>query len=221
MKQRFRLYRRGKSERYYIHDDLTGKQESLHTSDRTAAIRLLHAKNEAVLQPAMNMQIAQIYLQHGDPALSRRTWQHVMEQIISTKTDNTRERWEYAIEDKAFDLIRHRKLIETSSEHFLDVLNNGSLSTNVYLRRVHNYAVGMHWLPWPVLPKLHWPSVQYKEKRAITFEEHQKIIDREHNPATRAFYQVLWHLGGSWAHPRPRPFADSPGFGVHEPADRS
>jgi hypothetical protein len=37
MKQRFRLYRRGKSERYYIHDDLTGKQESLHTNDRPAA----------------------------------------------------------------------------------------------------------------------------------------------------------------------------------------
>jgi hypothetical protein len=57
--------------------------------------------------------------------------------------------------------------------------------------------MGMHWLPWPVLPKLLWPPVQYKEKRAITFEEHQKTINREHNPVTRAFYQLLWHLGGS------------------------
>ena len=93
--------------------------------------------------------------------------------------------------------IRHRKLIETSSEHFLDVLNKGSVSTNVYLRRAHNFAMGMHWLPWPVLPKLHWPPVKYKDKRAITFEEHQKIINREHNPATRAYFQLLWHLGGS------------------------
>lgn len=45
--------------------------------------------------------------------------------------------------------------------------------------------------------KLHWSPVQYKEKRAITFEDHQKIIRREHNPATRAYYQLLWHLGGS------------------------
>ena len=197
MRQKFRLYRRGKGGRYYIHDDATGRQESLHTSDRAQAIRLLHAKNEAVLQPAMNLQIAQVYLQHGDPALSSRTWQHVMEQMISTKTGNTRERWEYAIKDKAFDLIRDRKLIETSAEHFLAVLKNGSVSTNVYLRRAHNYATGMHWLPWPVLPKLHWPAVQFKEKRAITFEEHQKIINREHNPATRAYFQLLWHLGGS------------------------
>jgi hypothetical protein len=197
MKQKFRLYRRGNSGRYYIHDDATGKQESLHTSDRPTALRLLHAKNEAVLQPAMNLQIAQVYLQHGDPAMSRRTWQHVMEQMISTKTGSTRERWEYAVKDKAFDLIRNRKLIQTSSEHFLEVLKSGSISTNVYLRRVHNFAMGMHWLPWPVLPKLHWPPVQYKEKRAITFEEHQKIINREYNPATRAYFQLLWQLGGS------------------------
>ena len=121
MKTRFRLYRRHRGGRYYIHDETTGKQESLHTSDRPAALRLLHAKNEAVIQPAMNLQIAQVYLQHGDPALSSRTWQHVMEQIISTKTGNTRERWEYAIKDKALDLIRDPKLIQTlSSEHFLD-----------------------------------------------------------------------------------------------------
>ena len=63
--------------------------------------RLLHAKNEAALEPAMNLQIAQVYLEHGDPALSSRTWQHVMEQMISTKTGNTRERWEYAIKDTA------------------------------------------------------------------------------------------------------------------------
>jgi hypothetical protein len=70
-----------------------------------------------------------------------------MEQIISTKTGNTRERWDYAIKDKAFDSIRNHELIKTSSEHFLDVLNKGSVSTNVFLRRAHNYAIGMHWLP--------------------------------------------------------------------------
>jgi integrase len=197
MKKRFRLYRRNPRGQYYIHDATTGKQESLQTTDRPTAIRLLHAKNEAVLQPAINLQIAQVYLQHGDPTLASRTWQHVMEQIIGVKRGNTRERWEYASKDLALDLIRDRKLIQTSAEHFLDVLKNGSVTTNVYLRRTHNYAIGMHWLPWPVLPKAHWPAVQYKEKRAITFEEHQKIIQREHNPATRAYYQLLWHLGGA------------------------
>jgi integrase len=196
MKTRYRLFKRN-SGIFFIQDNASGKQESLRTRDREQAKRLFAARNEAYRQPAMNLQIAQVYLQHGDPAMANRKWQDVIAQIISTKTGNTLERWEYAAKDKAFDLIRHRKLIETSSEHFLLVLKTGSVSTNVYLRRLHNYAVGMHWLPWPVLPKLHWPQVRYKEKRAITFEEHQKIIDRERNPATRAFYQLLWHLGGS------------------------
>ena len=133
MKPRFRLYRRHNGGRYYVHDETTGKQESLHTNNRPEAIRLLHAKNEAVLQPAMNLQIAQVYLQHCDPALSKRTWQQVMEQIIATKTGPTRERWEYGIKDKAFDSIRNRELLRTSSEHFLEVLNAGGVSTNVYL----------------------------------------------------------------------------------------
>ena len=145
----------------------------------------------------MNLQIAQVYLQYGDPALAARTWQHVMEQIVSLKTGPTQERWKHAAADKAFDLIRNRKLMETGAEHFLAVLKSGSVSTNVYLRRAHNFAIGMHWLPWPVLPKLQWPPVKFKAKRAITFEEHARIIDREKNPELRAFYELLWHLGGS------------------------
>jgi integrase len=87
--------------------------------------------------------------------------------------------------------------METASEHFLQVLNTGTISTNMFLRRLHNYATGMHWLPWPVLAKRRWPAVRHKERRAITFEEHQRIIEREHNPEIRAYYQFLWHLGGS------------------------
>ena len=117
--------------------------------------------------------------------------------MISTKTGSNLLRWQGAMKDKAFDPLRQRKLIETTAEHFLAVLKAGTISTNVYLRRIHNYAVNMHWLPWPVLPKPNWPAVQHGEKRAITFEEHQKIINREFNPATRAYYELLWHLGGA------------------------
>ena len=61
MKQRFRLYRRKLGGRFYLHDGLTGKQESLGISVRTEAKRLLHAKNEAEKQPAINLQIARAY----------------------------------------------------------------------------------------------------------------------------------------------------------------
>ena len=81
--------------------------------------------------------------------------------------------------DDAFDLIRDRQLIETRPEHFLRVLESGKVSTNNYLRRFHNFAVDMGWLPWPVLPKKRWPAIRYKEKRAITFDEHHLILGRE------------------------------------------
>jgi hypothetical protein len=54
----------------------------------------------------------------------------------------------------------------------LKVLENGSISTNVYLRRIHNFALDMNWLPWPVLPKKRWSAVRFKEKRGITLKEH-------------------------------------------------
>ncbi len=100
----------------------------------------------------MNLQIAQVYLHHSDPALTARTWQHVMETMLSTRTGTNLFRWQSAIRDKALEPLWQRKLIETTAEHFLAVLKAGTVSTNVYLRRIHNYAVNMHWLPWPVLP---------------------------------------------------------------------
>jgi hypothetical protein len=136
MKQRFILYRRSNGT-FYSEDTVTRRQESLRTKNEDEARTLLNAKNEAVRQPTLNVQIAQVYLQHGNPEVATRAWQTVMEQIIATKQGNTRERWDYAIQDEAFDFTRNRKLVETSAEHFLDVLKRGSVSTNVYLRRLH------------------------------------------------------------------------------------
>ena len=88
-------------------------------------------------------------------------------------------------------------LIETHAEHFLGVLDKGTLSTNVHLRKLHNFCLDMNWLPWLVIPKKQWPPVHFKEKRAITLAEHRLIIDREKNAERRSFYELCWHLGGS------------------------
>jgi hypothetical protein len=55
MKNRFNLFQR--SGVFYCEDTTTGKQTSLRTRDRADAVRLLHVKNEAMHQPAMNLQI--------------------------------------------------------------------------------------------------------------------------------------------------------------------
>ena len=197
MKQRFRLYPRTHGGRFPLNADVTGKQESLGTNDRATAVRLLHSRNEAEQQPAVNLQIARAYLAASDKEIATRNWQLVMDEMVKLKKDETHRRWQTAIKDKAFDMIRQLPLLETRPEHFLRVLEAGKVSTNVYLRRIHNFALDMTWLPWPVLPKKRWPAVEFKEKRSITLVEHLAIVARELNPERKAFYKLAWHLGAA------------------------
>jgi len=197
MKNRFRLYRRPKGGVFYAHDYLTGKQESLGTRDRTEAVTLLNARNESVRQPQLNLQIAKAYLAGTDSGVSTRTWQNALDAIIDTKRGSTQDRWRRAAKETALDLIRGRVIIETQAEHLLACLKAGTVSTNVHLRKLHNFCLSMNWLPWPLIPRRLWPEVRFQPKRAITFEEHQLIIEREKNAERCNFYELCWHLGGS------------------------
>src|ERR1035441_7902912 len=131
-----------------------------------------------------------------DDVTTTRTWQEVMEHIVEKKTEETRRRWDVAIKDKNFNRIRNLKVAETRAEHFDRALTDGKVSTNVYLRRIHNHALGMDWLPVPVLPKKKFPKVKHKEARAIKWEEHCRIVARERNAERRDFYELCWYLGG-------------------------
>jgi hypothetical protein len=53
MKNQYILFQRAGI--FYCEDTASGQQSSLRTKDKTEALRLLNAKNEAVRQPAMNM----------------------------------------------------------------------------------------------------------------------------------------------------------------------
>ena len=103
---------------FYLKDRLSGVQTSLKTKNKVEAQRLLHARNEAQAQPQMNLSLARVYMNAADPALSKRTWQEVMDCIVRQRTDSTKERWERAIQDKAFDGLRHLVVTETRAEHF-------------------------------------------------------------------------------------------------------
>jgi integrase len=198
MKKRFRLIRRNiRGGKFYLVDTFTGKRESLKSDNANDAERILHARNEAQHQPALNLHIAKAYLAGTDSGITTRTWQDALRAIIDTKHGSTKERWQRAAKEKPLDLIRRKIIVETQAEHLLAVLKSGTVSTNVHLRKLHNFCLDMNWLPWTILPKKQWPAVRYGEKRAITFAEHQKIIARENNQERRAFYELCWHLGGA------------------------
>jgi integrase len=198
---------------YYAYDNLTGNSVSLKTRDKSEADQKVNAMNEAERQPGISLGLAKVYLNATDPKLASRTWQEVMDHIVERKTDETRRRWDVAIKDKNFDRIRNLRVAETRPEHFDRVLADRKVSTNVYLRRIHNHALGMDWLLKPVIPRLQWPRPIFKPKRAITSEEHRKIIEAEtaaarrnqgsrngeqaHYDERRDFYELLWHTGAA------------------------
>jgi integrase len=196
MKQTFGLVRRPWGV-FYLKNKMSGQQTSLKTSDKHEAQRILQAHNESDSQPHFNLSLARVYLNGADPKLATRTWQDVMNDIVAKKKDETRHRWETAIKDKNFDCIRKLSVCETRPEHFDRALADGKVSTNVYLRRIHNHALGMEWLLKSVIPRLQWPKPVFKDKRAITAEEHEAIIQREQNLERRDFYELLWLTGAA------------------------
>ena len=142
MKLRFTLFRRDRS--YYSQDRTTGQQASLHTTDPDAARTILAARNKAHRQPVLNLHLARTYLSATDPEVGRRTWQVVMDEMAKTKRGATLHRHSTAMKAAAFDLIRDQPLLETQPIHFMRVLEDGTVSTNTFLRRLHNFAVGIN-----------------------------------------------------------------------------
>src|SRR6185369_6774967 len=133
---------------------------SLETSDRHQAQRLLHAKNEAALQPMLNLQIARAYLFATDATIATRTWRDAIIALTDTKFGTNKHRWTTAQKDKAFTALWSRPIIETKGEELLAALRAGSVSTNTHLRRLHNFVIDMNWLPWPLVPKRQWPAIR-------------------------------------------------------------
>jgi hypothetical protein len=126
-----------------------------------------------------------------------RTWGNVLDAIIALKKGDTKYRWETVAKDRALAPIKKLVVTNTPGQSFLDAMQAGTVSTNVYLRRMHNFALDMNWLLNPVIAKRVWPKVVYGDKRAIKLHEHLAILAAEFNLERRAFYEMCWHLGAS------------------------
>ena len=130
MKQRLILFRRAG---VFCSENITTRQQtSLRTKDQSEALTLLNARNESFQQPDLDLQIARAYLTASDPAMTKRTWQCVMDQMQSHGKEATQRRCTRAMKSKAFDRLRTRKLIETGAEDFLAILNGGKMSVAHY-----------------------------------------------------------------------------------------
>ena len=85
MKNRYRLLYRGERGTFFCFDNVTRMRTGLQTKDRDAAEQIVLAKNQALRQPVLNLQIAKAYLAGTDNGVTTRTWQNAIEALIKTK----------------------------------------------------------------------------------------------------------------------------------------
>jgi integrase len=194
MKDRFTMFRRGTM--FYCEDRETGQQKSLLTRDEAEARKIIQAKNEAVKLPQMNLVLAKTYLSAQDPKMITRIWADVMARFCNRSNANTRMRHERVVRTKPMQFLKCKRLIETTADDFFEALKLGSNSTIAFLQTLHNDALGMGWIPSPILPRKMWPKMQKKYKRAITEAEHITLmaaVDDE----WRLYFQLLWFIGAA------------------------
>ena len=137
MQERYRMFRRSGGN-FYARDKVTGKSESLATSDRAAAKQIIAGKNQSVAQPQLNRSMAKAYLSAKSPELMTRMWAEVMEHYVRSGVESTRDRKERAFRSRPFLVLGKIKLIDTSAEHLFAVLEHkkSGNSTHHYLRRL-------------------------------------------------------------------------------------
>ncbi len=186
---KYRLYRRRNGVFYWQEND-SRKQATLRTSERREAERLLNAMNESHREPTLNLSLARAYLAAHDPKMAQRNWQAVMDEMATHGIPTTQERCARGFRSKAYDPIRNKPVVQTTGADLLAVIHTNGNCVAHYLRRLHNLAVDLGWLPWPVLAKRAWPQIRSRSKRAITAEEHGAVIALEKNVERRAYYMA-------------------------------
>jgi hypothetical protein len=195
IKKQFWLCKRGTM--FYAWDTKSNARTSLATRNRREAEQLINAKNVAVEQPGLNLALARTHLAGADPQLALRKWKDVMEEFCRRGKPQTQAHRRRQLGRPIFDSLRDRRIVETTATDFLALLNSGLAFVNANLRCLHNLALGLGWLPWPVLHAKVWPAQRPKPKRGITQEEHERIIASEKNSERRSFYELLWEVGAA------------------------
>ena len=120
-----------------------------------------------------------------------------MDEMATHGIPTTQERCARGFRSKAYDPIRNKPLVQTTGADLLSVIHTNGNCVAHYLRRLHNLALDLGWLPWPVLAKRAWPKIRSQSKRAITAEEHRAVIASEKNAERRAYYELLYETGAA------------------------
>lgn len=199
MHAKYRVFKRNGV--YYTEDKETRHQISLRTKCRAEAEQIVAAKNQAAAQPVLNLTMARTYLTVSAPEMMTRTWMDVMKEIEAgyATSPPSLKRWRKFMRSEPLKALVNLPLLMTENTQLLAAMRHerAGVGTNKFLRMTHNRALDMGWLLAPVLARRLWPKFQYKERRAITADEHQKLVAAEHLEDYRLYYELLWCTGGA------------------------
>src|SRR6266513_2621671 len=120
-----------------------------------------------------------------------------MDEMATHGIPTTQHRCARGFRSKAYDSIRNKPLVQTTGADLLAIIHANGNCVAHYLRRLHNLAVDLGWLAWPILAKRAWPKIRSQSKRAITAEEHEAVIASEKNAERRAHYELLYETGAA------------------------
>jgi hypothetical protein len=164
--------------RIFYAENLQGERVSLRTKDRAVAEEILRGHKAVVEKPNFAYMVAFAYLGATDPDAQNRTWLDAIDANIKrSAVDPTRQRLETAKKDRALEKILKLNLLQNrphQAGRFFDALNIGRVSTNVFLRNFHNFALDLGWIPGPIIPLRQWPKFRYATKKAISAKQHQQ-----------------------------------------------
>jgi len=184
---------------FYVQDKISGKQKSLRTRDAAAARRMFAGMNQRAEQPQMNLAMAKVYLSCKSTAMLERTWTDVMVDMEQSYRGPTLIRWRKQMKSAPFQSLLTLKLLHTESSDFLAVLRHprAGSSTQKWLRIAHNRALDLGWILAPVMARRIWPKLRTKRTKALTAEQHTRLVAAVKDPEFRRYLQMLWEIGGS------------------------
>ena len=120
-----------------------------------------------------------------------------MEQLQARGKDSSRERYAIVFKSPAFDGLRNKRLMETTTDDFLAVFKDGKVSIVCFLKRLHNFALSLGWIAVPLVAPYLWPKYHPKDRRGITLEEHQSLLAKEKKAEWKLFLELLWETGAA------------------------
>ena len=191
MLNKYRLFQRAKGV-FYWQDNESAKQGSLRTKNRRSAEKLLHPRNEGHRLPTLNLTMARAYTFRA-----RREDEHAHLDGRHARDGHPRHRLQPRTlrANLLLESVRFGPPQAPRPDNGRGHSNGHSVAH--YLRGLHNLACDLGWLAWPILAKRVWPKIRSKHRRAVTAEEHAKIIASEKNPEKRAYYEFLYETGAA------------------------